>query len=134
MRVLGSIPFNTMQQRWLIGGASIDLPRAEFADRILARAQIGDLIWVKEPWALLRSRQFGPQNVREAVVGPVGTAPSARIRPIMNQLKWSTQSPLTLERGDSRATLEVMGISDHAIRVLVHMKQVDALLAAGRVA
>lgn len=132
MIVLGAYGFTFEGQRQLAAGVSLDLPLSRFAPRILARAKIGDLMWVKEPWALLRSRQFGPQNIREAVVGPAGTPPPARLKHLMRELRLSPQPALTLERGDSRATLEIMGISEHAVRVLVHMVQVDALMAARR--
>ena len=83
---------------------------------------------------MVTSRQFGPQNIREAVPGPIGTAPPAHIRTKLHQLRLQPRSALVLERADSRITLEIMGIGEHALRVLVHFQQVDAFLKARAVA
>ena len=134
MKVLGSYPIGVNEQRALAGTATMELPRNNLRSFVLARAEIGDLFWVKEPWALIKSRAFGPQNVRDVIVGPVGTLPPEYLRRYIGQLRITPQSALTLERGDSRATLEVMAINEHAIRVQVHMVQIDKFLRAGRAA
>lgn len=122
MKVLGSYMVGSQEQRTLVAGATIDLPR----DRILSRAEIGDLIWVKEAWAMYVSRGSLHQIIRQAVPGPANTLPPAYIRQV--PCKISPQSALTLERVDSRCTLEVMAINEHVVRMLVHMQQVDEFL------
>jgi hypothetical protein len=130
MKVLGSYMIGTMDQRALVADGCIELPRDRIMARHLARADIGDLLWLKEPFALITSRQAGPQNIREIVVGPVGTPPPAHIRHIVHHLRYSPRSALILERADTRATLEIMGILPDAVRCLVHMVQVDEFLKA----
>lgn len=132
MKLLGSCIISTLEQRTLADGASLDLPRTRLEPRILARARIGDLMWAQEPYALALSRRFGPQNIREVLVGPVAgkrTIP-VHIKHILHQLRQKRMAAHTLSRQDSRATLEIMGISEHAVRVQVHMQQVDAFLKA----
>jgi hypothetical protein len=134
MNVLGScvIPFS--EQRRLVEGASIDLPRERLMPKIVARAKIGDLIWAKEPWRMLKSRRFGPQGIREPAVGAVGTNAYSRLPPrvraVAHLLRSENKRAEDLPRCDSRATLEIMSIGEHAVRVLVHMQQVDAFLKA----
>lgn len=132
MRLLGSFLIGHIEQRQLFDGRAWDIPRDRIVSRKLAGAAIGDLFWLKEPWALASSRRFGSQNIREAIVGPVGTPAPAHLKHKTYRLQ--PMSALCLERGDSRTTLEVMGISEHAVRVLVHFQQVDAFLKAKAVA
>ena len=132
MKVLGTHMISRNEQSALVHGASIDIARERIVPRILAKAVIGDLLWVKEPWALYESRRTDHQNIREAVPGGVLTRPPERIRPYVEGLKITPMSAIALERADSRATLEIMGVGEHAVRVHVHMQQVDAFLEARR--
>lgn len=130
MKVLGSYMIDRIAQRGLADGCSIDIPRDRIMARHLARAEIGDLLWLKEPHALIVSRQHGPKNVREIVVGPVGSPIPPHLLPHLDKLKMTPRSALVLERAETRATLEIMGILPDAVRCQVHMTQVDAFLRA----
>lgn len=132
MKLLGSCIISTFEQHQMAAGASLDLPRERLMPTMLPRARIGDLMWAQEPWALVTSRRFGPQNIREAIVGPVagGRVIPDRIKHILHELRQRRMTAVSLAREDSRATLEIMGISEHAVRVMVHMTQVDEFLKA----
>lgn len=130
MQLLGSYMIGRHEQHQLVDGGTLDLPRERIAARILSRASIGDLIWLKEPWCLVTSRRHGPQNVRWALPGPIGERPPPHIAKILHHLRLRPLSALVLERGDSRITLEIMGITEHAVRCLVHFQQIDEFLKA----
>lgn len=126
MMVLGSCALGILEQQSLADGASFELLRSRLLPKVLQRLRIGDLLWVQEPWFLYTSRQFGPQNIYEAVPGsPTQLKFPDRIKHIHQHLRVQSRPALKLARKDSRATLEVMGISEHSVRTLVHMRQVD---------
>lgn len=126
MKVLGPCLIPHTEQRQLTEGACLEIPRARIL-KLLPKAKIGDLMWVQEPWFLIQSRRFGPQNIREVSVGPVlGRKLPAHVRRHLHELRQSSKLAQTLHREDSRATLEIMCIGEHSVRVEVHMRQVDA--------
>jgi hypothetical protein len=128
MQVLGSYMIGRYEQRDLVDGCPMELPRDRIIARILARASIGDLIWLKEPWSLVTSREHGPQNISAAIPGPVGTRPPAHLAKIIHKLRQQPRSALVLDRADSRITLEIMCIGEHSVRALVHFQQIDDFL------
>lgn len=137
MKVLGYCIFSTIEQRSLAEGASLSLPRASLLPEVSEAARVGDLIWVKEPWALISSRRAGPQNIREVVVGPVigrNRDLPPHVKAILNQLRQHPKPPYALARADSRATLEITGLGEEALHVRVHLMQVDQFRRKARAA
>ncbi len=131
MKILGSFMVGTFEQREMLDGGARDLPRDRIMARILARASIGDLLWLKEPFSLITSRAQGKQNVREIVPGNITKATLPKyLAPYIHQLRIQPCSARVLERADSRITLEIMGITEHAVRVLVHFCQIDEFVKA----
>ncbi len=129
MRVLGSYMVGSLEQKLLKDGMLWDLPRDHIMSKIVARAAVGDLLWLKEPFWLITSRRHGPQNICEVVPGPVmGTRKPARLAKILDQLRQQRRSALVLERPDSRITLEIAAIGERAISMRVHFRQIDAFL------
>jgi hypothetical protein len=133
MRLLGACIISILEQRSIVDGFTLDLPRERLMPKMLPGARIGDIMWAQEPWTLVTSRRFGPQNIREAIVGPVagGTrVVPGHIKPYLHELNNKPMSATSLAKEDSRATLEIMGISEHSVRLLVHMVQVDTFIKA----
>jgi|GEM_PF-6381356 len=123
MKVLGPYKIGAVEQHNLAPGASWDLPRAKINADMLAKAKIGDLFWLQEPWSLYTSRRFTRQNISEVAPGPVGTAPSAFIRPFAHELRLR-RFDCDLAKSDSRITLEIMGFPEHAVRVVIHFQKI----------
>jgi hypothetical protein len=130
MKLLGACLISTIEQRAMKSGATLDLPRERLMPKMLAVARIGDVMWAQEPWALVTSRRFGPQNIREAIVGPVvgDRIVPGHIKHILHELRQRRMPAAALAKADSRACLEIMGITEHSVRVLVHMTHVRAFL------
>lgn len=132
MIILGAYVFTALEQRDLVDGAVLQLPRERIQPRILRRGRIGDLLWVKEPWVLLTPRRGAPTFTREAVPGNLmkDFAYPAHVRQWRGNLRLQVRPALELERFDSRATLEITGIDDQAVHVRVHMANVDVFTKA----
>lgn len=128
MKVAGSAILTFGQQRQLVDGALINVPR----DRLPFTAVVGDLVWVKEPYARYTSRGHGRQNVDERVPGPINVRIPESIRSYLHELRARRMNGSDLRRDESRATLEVMVIDKAAAtaRCRVYMQQVDELLKA----
>lgn len=132
-RVLGSLPISFIRQRSLADGIEWSVPRWHLRREVLARAQVGDLLWIKEPWSLFKSRSFGKQNICEPVPGGIlNLNIPDHIKPYRHQLSVTRHPASTLARDDSRATLEIVAMDDELIRVRAHMQQVDAFLKGRR--
>lgn len=134
MNVLGALVITAGQQRTLTDGSALDIPRASFRPKILREAMIGDLIWIKEPFVEIRSMQGCPKQIHEMVPGasPLSTAIPDHVKPYLHKCRMSPCQASGMCKSDSRATLEIMGICEHAIRCLVHLKPVADIVKARR--
>lgn len=136
MRIAGSLIFLNDARR-LVAGANLDIERARFMPNMLARLKIGDLIWPKEPWALVKPRRFGGGGFEFALAGPPDAPRTKEQKAALKragECRLVPQRAQTLAREDSRATLEVTAILEHVVLMLVHMQQIDAFSAARRAA
>jgi hypothetical protein len=135
MKVLGSILITPQRQLSIADGASWDIPRQSIKTRILKGAKIGDLLWVQEPHAEIKSYRFCPKKIHQMVRGssPLNLQMPAEIKPYQGQYHLYIHRACDLRRGDSMTTLEIMSLGDAAVRCLVHTAQVDDYLETRKV-
>ena len=129
MTVLGSLIINMGQQNVLANGILLDGPRKQILPRILARARVGDLLWVKEDFQKFSPVRGGLQTIEAYAPGPIMKfVYPAHLKNL--ECKIQRRPGRELHRGASRATLEIIALGVATVRFLVHMMQVDAFLKA----
>lgn len=136
MRVLGSILITPARQNQISDGASWDIPRGNMRAKMLADAQIGDLIWVREPFVEIKSRRHTAKQFHEVIRGssPVGLKIPKAVKPYLEEARMMLRQAREMNRATSMTTLEIMGILPDAVRVTVHDAQVDELRRKARAA
>lgn len=130
-KILGRILFSHTQARDVSNGSTIDIPAVQFHANVKVPGQIGDLVWVQEPWRAVVPKK--PGFSYGIIVGPIGRARSPRLSPrVCLQESVLQQEPAKyLRRKDSCLTLEVMGFSTEGqYRCLAHFENIDAFVKA----
>jgi hypothetical protein len=131
MKVLGRVLVTEQQQRKLAPGATLDIPRAQFRALVRAKAHIGDLLWVQEPyWEYLPKNRFTSQTVHGIV--PCAAferherPKSAGNGPVRRKFRDGSRLPRVL----SRYTLEIQAVlpDQSGIRCTAHLMQIDTFL------
>lgn len=133
MRNLGPAIIDYCQQREIERGArSLLIGRNRIFPDAAARAQVGDIFWVKEPYNEIKSRQSGPQHIHEMVPGsPMGMTIPEHLKFSFHKLRMIPQRPAaTLNKGDSRACMCIRTIEPKGFRCEVIMQNVSDYLSA----
>jgi hypothetical protein len=104
-------------------GVTVDLPRRWVMKRLRKAPEVGDLMWLQEPWA-----EYEPKGMTDydIVVGHFLIAQVPEKYRHRN-VKTTFHLPSTLPRSYSRATLEAVKWANDGshLRVRIHMQQID---------
>lgn len=128
-RVLGPALISARQQRALKEGALFAVPRASVYETAAARAQPGDLFWIREPYAEITPRQFHCPKWIHAILpgsGPMNVTVPKNIEPYFHRCNMRFHSGKGMTRDFSRAALEIVALSDAGFKCRVRMGNVDA--------
>lgn len=130
--VIGRIRLTEDQATPLSAGAVLVVGREQFRAHCRRRAQIGDLLWVQEPYHEWTPARWGSPTAAAIVAGPrFGTPTPKHIGG--NPCRHRYCDGRKLPRQFSRATLEIVGFDPtvQSVTLRAHMVQIDAFLAAG---
>jgi hypothetical protein len=134
MRCLGPAILDNCQQKDLEAGKDILIGRDRVFPDAAERALITNLWWVKEPYALVTSRQFSfKKNVNRCIPGSVmGMATPDDLKHYMHDLRMQRiqRPPFRITRSESRAYLKIFAIEEGGFRCSSHMQNIDAYLSS----
>lgn len=135
MIVLGSLLITKTRQRSIKDGAQWEIPRKHFTARVLRRARVGDLIWLREPFAEItphRSVRQHSATVRGA--SPLGLKVPKHLKPYFHRCHLKFYPATDLCRPESFACLEITEIGPLRLGGVVHDQQVDDFVKARKAA
>lgn len=135
MIVLGSLLITKTRQRSIREGAQWDIPSKHFTPRVLRRAHQGDLIWLREPFAVITPHRSVKQlaaTIRGA--SPLGLKVPKYLKPYFHRCHLKFYLAKDMCRAESLACLEITEIGAARIGGVVHDQQVDAFLQARKAA
>lgn len=127
--VAGSVLLTEGQARMLTDGGTIEIEHRQFYRSVDKGAQIGDLVWVQEPYSSYTPKRAGYQY--GVLVGPPGRArrPAGRRVDLCDSIH-RRESGRRLTREQSCVTLAIEAIEARkTVRCRIRICQVDKLIA-----
>jgi len=137
VRVLGPAIIDWQQQRKMreLGHKHLIVRRDRVFEDAAAKAEIGDIWWVKEPFFEVKSPQAGCPEIHEMLIG-YGFRHydvPAHIKPWSHVCRWIQRPAQGLRRGESLAYLEIVEAvtkPEPGWLCSVHLQNIDVALKA----